>query len=278
MTVSDFNVELALSYTMYKAQGRTLRFVIGDLNHPPSKPWVDFESVFVLLSRVTHQRNLKLLPLQPGGSWDHLAKLRPNGDLVAWLNGFSADGKSWFPDKARDALVLYKQSERVFEKGQPLLRQPRAPPASAAGAPPASRKRAASTSGTSNTAAAIAAAAATARTAPSTASAATATTRKRAASSMGTSTSAASTSATARKTALSASAAAARAPRAIDLFGGLSPEELAPKAQVAGLLSVGAVRASLTVALAYSQKTLNHCQTDRGPFTTRSTASFNLFF
>ena len=88
-------IEPDAAATHYKAQGRTMDLVIGDLRHPPTAPYLSFEAAFVFWSRVRLGSCLKCFPLKKGENWDHIRKLTPPDDLCIFMGAFQ-DGRGKF--------------------------------------------------------------------------------------------------------------------------------------------------------------------------------------
>jgi hypothetical protein len=99
ISVSAHGVESGIATTFHKAQGRTIPKVLACADQPPTAPYHSYSAFFVFLSRTTLGRNCKVLPLAPGKSFAHLAKLKPVPNVSAFLSGFStAPGpQTWHP-------------------------------------------------------------------------------------------------------------------------------------------------------------------------------------
>ena len=137
------------AFTFYKAQGKTMKRVLADLNNPPENPKISYESVFVFMSRVKLGEHAKILPLHGGKTWDHLIPLRPANNLIAYLNGFQADG-SWSSAAAKAALVIVEKTS-LKKKKKPGNPGPVKKPAAAAGSSTPSTPGGAAVSSTPST-------------------------------------------------------------------------------------------------------------------------------
>ena len=107
-------VELAFSMTFHKVQGKTLDRVVLDLNRRPFNPKVSFTALLVAISRVRSSTHLRILPAQPGQTFDYLLRLSPDEDLRIWLSGFPSVGGVWNPN-----LISY--SKLLFPSLSPFL-------------------------------------------------------------------------------------------------------------------------------------------------------------
>ena len=92
VTVKCFPFELDLGTTSYKAQGRTFHHgCIANLNKTTTLPYLTYESILVMMSRPTKgTTEFKILPLNPGQTWDHLLTLHPNYNLQIYLKCFTS--------------------------------------------------------------------------------------------------------------------------------------------------------------------------------------------
>jgi hypothetical protein len=103
VSAKPHGVELGFAITFHKVQGKTLARVILDLNKRPFTPSVGFSALYVAITRVRRNADMRVLRPQPGGNLDHLMKLAPSINLRAWLCGFrTADGR-WDQNLAKDA-------------------------------------------------------------------------------------------------------------------------------------------------------------------------------
>ena len=95
-------VTLNFAATVHKFQGRTEDYMLIELNERKFHPFITFNMLLVLLSRVRTGNNLKILPLLNGKqSLDYLRKLRPDPDIAIWRKGFDENGV-WSHDRARN--------------------------------------------------------------------------------------------------------------------------------------------------------------------------------
>ena len=112
--------DVAVAGTFNKAQGRTMERVLACLNIHPSPPHLSFEAIFVFLSRVKYGKHCKILPLHPGENWDHLKKLRPSANLVAYLGGFNDADGTWSRERAKmkldESLALNTARDLVLDR------------------------------------------------------------------------------------------------------------------------------------------------------------------
>ena len=95
-------VEPEFACTFEKAQSKTLDSVIIDLNRWPGMN-LSFEKVNVALTRVKTREDLRLMPVLPGQSLDHLYCLRPDPRMQVWRAGFGPDG-NWSPELCKSAI------------------------------------------------------------------------------------------------------------------------------------------------------------------------------
>jgi hypothetical protein len=95
-------VEPEFACTFEKAQSKTLDSVIIDLNSWPRMN-LSFEKVNVALTRVKTLEDLRLMPVLPGQSLDHLYRLRPDPRMQVWRAGFGPDG-NWSPELCKSAI------------------------------------------------------------------------------------------------------------------------------------------------------------------------------
>ena len=72
-------------------------------------PYLTFEDLFVLLSRVTIGAHCKILPHQKG--FDHLCKLRPNPYMVAYYLSFAPESDTFSPELAKAAMERFWELE-----------------------------------------------------------------------------------------------------------------------------------------------------------------------
>jgi hypothetical protein len=116
--------DLGYSITYDKTQSKGFSKLILDL-----QPWpgmsLSYEKLLVGLSRVSTKSNVKILPMHPSQSLNHLFKLKPNVSMLNWLAGYNADGR-WCPELARDAVqknpIVYEK-QRQAKSNCPLRQQ-----------------------------------------------------------------------------------------------------------------------------------------------------------
>ena len=93
MTTRSIATELGYAVTIHKVQGQTCDRLAIDINLRPFLPHISFHGLYVALSRVRESSNLRIMPLQPNiQNLNHLLKLEPPEDLLAWLDGFDSNG------------------------------------------------------------------------------------------------------------------------------------------------------------------------------------------
>ena len=88
--------------TFEKAQSKTLDGAIIDLNSWPGMH-LSFEKVMVALTRCKTLEDIRLMPILPGQSLDHLYCLRPDPRMLIWRAGFGPDGL-WDPARCKAAM------------------------------------------------------------------------------------------------------------------------------------------------------------------------------
>jgi len=84
-------VDVGFAITFDKAQSKTLSTAILDFTQWPHMN-LSFERVLVGLTRVKNTDDNRIMPLPPGGTFEHLYKLKPDPRMLCWLKGFSKDG------------------------------------------------------------------------------------------------------------------------------------------------------------------------------------------
>jgi hypothetical protein len=88
-------VELAFSLTVHKIQGQTCDKLIIDLNKTPVKPYLNFQGLLVLLSRVRASADLRILPHHSSNfTYNHLRPLKPPPTLLTWLQSRPSPSQS----------------------------------------------------------------------------------------------------------------------------------------------------------------------------------------
>mmetsp|Transcript_71015 Transcript_71015/g.160720 ORF Transcript_71015/g.160720 Transcript_71015/m.160720 type:complete len:230 (-) Transcript_71015:915-1604(-) len=135
----------ATAVSGYKAQGKAMERCLPCFNKPPETPFLSYESAFVCMSRVKFSRDFKVMPLHSGGTWDHMLDLHPPNNLVAYLNGFMANG-TWSPHAAKAALdeAVRVDKTKPGKKNQKKDISPKTKPAAASKKntkPPSTKKR-----------------------------------------------------------------------------------------------------------------------------------------
>ena len=118
-SVQAFNIfpfDLGFSMTVHKAQGRTIPKVVLDItSHPTKKAQMEFAGIFVAMSRVNMNDNMRLLGhsqrngtcLTMQEAYSHLTKLEANKDVLAFYHGYDKNkndtdncGEKWNHHKA----------------------------------------------------------------------------------------------------------------------------------------------------------------------------------
>lgn len=103
--------------TTYKVMGTTVNKIIVDLN---SVPWskdhimlpLTMADVLVIISRVKCRNDLRILPLRPGQTYDHLYKLQHSHTLIGYYECLELDENGYliFSDKkCREYQIKYKK-------------------------------------------------------------------------------------------------------------------------------------------------------------------------
>ena len=117
-------VELRFAITINKVQGQTCDKIILQLNKRSFVPYLIFNMLYVALSRVRKGADIRLMPPHPNNSsLDYLANLKPNEDLLTWLDAFDEDvgaGASWNTEKAITIHNRKQQSPSTRDKTRPL--------------------------------------------------------------------------------------------------------------------------------------------------------------
>ena len=81
-------VDLAFSYTYWKAQGRTLRRVVLALDAPPASsrlPSIDLQMLYVGVTRVCSIDDVKIFPVQRADDFRHVKELAIPKAFSAWM-------------------------------------------------------------------------------------------------------------------------------------------------------------------------------------------------
>lgn len=118
VTVHSHAVELGFSETYEKVQGKTLDKIILDLNEPPTRP-LQLPALYTGITRVRKGSDLKILPVSPGHTLQHLIKLKLDQKLTCWLHGFDPLTARWSRDKAK--LYSGTQSAKKTKKNNCLI-------------------------------------------------------------------------------------------------------------------------------------------------------------
>lgn len=100
-------LELAMSLTDYKVQGRTMKHLVLSLSVRPFKPHMLLEKLYVLLSRVERSSSLRVID-SSFATLEHLLKLRHPPELYIWERAYDESGK-WDHVLAQSAALQLKE-------------------------------------------------------------------------------------------------------------------------------------------------------------------------
>jgi len=117
VSMNPHTVDLGFSLTFHKVQGATLPYVILELNKRAFKPYLDFHSLYVGLTRVRQLSHLRILPCHAGATLDHLLLLKPPMELKCWLAGFDDDGH-WDGSVAAHAYFELLEGRQVSKRAR----------------------------------------------------------------------------------------------------------------------------------------------------------------
>ncbi len=87
-------VELAFAITYEKIQGKTMKKIILDLNSAPTRP-IHYDAFYTGISRVRRSCDLKIIPIPPSLTLQHLKKLKPDKKLIYWQKGIQEKTLRW---------------------------------------------------------------------------------------------------------------------------------------------------------------------------------------
>jgi hypothetical protein len=108
-----FEVDLAFAMTVHKAQGKTLdEEIIAVDERPAGLPSFTYAHLLVALSRVRKGDDLRILTAAPtrAEAFAYIKKLRPNGDIKAYFDGYSQDNSDrWNAQLALASWVSQKK-------------------------------------------------------------------------------------------------------------------------------------------------------------------------
>jgi hypothetical protein len=100
------SVEPAFAITYHKLQGKTVSKIILDLRKRPGSRAgicnVEFEGMYVGWTRVRKGADIRVIPCGDGENFDHLRKLGPSNNLIAWTSGFGSSDSGWIRGWSRD--------------------------------------------------------------------------------------------------------------------------------------------------------------------------------
>jgi hypothetical protein len=80
--------------TFEKIKGKTLKKIILDLNCAPTRP-IHFDAFYTGISRVRRSCDMKIMPIPPGLTLQHMKKLKPEPKLIYWQHGFDDKSGKW---------------------------------------------------------------------------------------------------------------------------------------------------------------------------------------
>ena len=106
ISYKSVGLELGFAITFQKTQGRTIERLILDLNVWPSGS-IGFEMALVGMTRVRDLKHIRMLPLLPGQSLNHVYKLQANKFMLAWRAGYNDPGP-------RLVFGMQMQQERIL--------------------------------------------------------------------------------------------------------------------------------------------------------------------
>ena len=102
VNVVDFPTQKKFSITFAKLQGKTLPKVCIDPNCRPFQPQVDAQGIHVATTRVRKREDMRRLPLQPGGNYEHITNLLHHPYLALYFAGFKNGEGIWDANLARE--------------------------------------------------------------------------------------------------------------------------------------------------------------------------------
>ena len=93
-------ITLGFSFTDYKLQGKTLKYLILNLTRYKWPPHMDLKGLYVLLSRVRQLGHLRLLNgvSKNLSELEYLLQLKYRPELALWNVGYDSSGK-WSPSQ-----------------------------------------------------------------------------------------------------------------------------------------------------------------------------------
>lgn len=127
-TFSTYGLDLAFAVTYHKLQGLTCDRLVLQLNKNPTRiSNMKYEGFVVALSRVRRAAHLRKLPLIPGGSFEHLYKLKIPEKLKLWLSAVTTHGNwndmkitSVQPSSAQTTYVTNNSRKRKRVSSEPV--------------------------------------------------------------------------------------------------------------------------------------------------------------
>lgn len=108
---------MAFAITVHKTQGQTKDLLIIDLNHRPAPTLqqINFQGLYVALSRVRKGCNIKIMPLHNPASLEYLYSLKLPDHLNEWLAGFDSNG-IWSVEEANRKIPPTTRTRRAPQR------------------------------------------------------------------------------------------------------------------------------------------------------------------
>jgi hypothetical protein len=103
--IQNHPFELGFACTFYKIQGKTIEWLILELNRRNFMPHVTFSTFLVGFSRVKSAAHMRVMPWRATGK-GHLLSLRAPPELKPFLSGYMDDG-SWSKEKFLQYVALH---------------------------------------------------------------------------------------------------------------------------------------------------------------------------
>jgi len=101
VSAEEFPFESAFCTTFHKLQGKTVTRLLVNLNVASQPPYLDFEFVYVALTRVRDGQHIRAMPPLPGQSLEHLLGFAADTDTKAWLDAFDPESRMFVRENAR---------------------------------------------------------------------------------------------------------------------------------------------------------------------------------
>ena len=114
-------ITLGFSFTDYKLQGKTLKYLILNLTRYKWPPHIDLKGLYVLLSRVRQLGHLRLLNgvSKNLSELEYLLQLKYRPELALWNVGYDSSGR-WSPSQVESAAANLLRGRR--QTGRKRLR------------------------------------------------------------------------------------------------------------------------------------------------------------